>query len=333
MRFPIRPCVLALAVALGACWTVRADADTDAVVVTLRPSASATSSPVCVGQVASLSGGSRELRSRIESLDLAERPARGKSLLVLAELVSYRLQLAGIERGSFRVEGAPVVQVSAAGSVTEDDFLQAARDALRDRFPGRPEDLVVSPAQAPAVPQLTLAAKAEVRFEAEVREPMSVPGRCRIDVALVVNRERLGVVPVLLDVKVYQSVAVAVRRIEAGEVLSEENVRIERRALDAMDSCVTPKELEGGRKARRVLPAGQMIPPSAIEPSNADNPILIKQHDPVKVVARVGKLCITVLAEAQQDGRAGESIRVRNVDSRKDVVGRVVSRGLVEVEY
>jgi len=82
-----------------------------------------------------------------------------------------------------------------------------------------------------------------------------------------------------------------------------------------------------------VLPAGQMIPPSAIEPSNADNPILIKQHDPVKVVARVGKLCITVLAEAQQDGRAGESIRVRNVDSRKDVVGRVVSRGLVEVEY
>ena len=53
----------------------------------------------------------------------------------------------------------------------------------------------------------------------------------------------------------------------------------------------------------------------------------------IKLTARVGSLRVTAKGEAQQDGRAGEKIRVRNVDSRKEIVGRVVERGLVEVEY
>ena len=40
----------------------------------------------------------------------------------------------------------------------------------------------------------------------------------------------------------------------------------------------------------------------------------------------------------RQSGRAqlqqqSDRIRVRNVDSKKEIVGRVVGRGLVEVEY
>ena len=70
-----------------------------------------------------------------------------------------------------------------------------------------------------------------------------------------------------------------------------------------------------------------------MEITRIDNPVLVKQRDLVKLVARVGNLRVTALAEAQQDGRAGDHVRVRNVDSRKDVLGRVVGRGLVEVEY
>ncbi len=336
MRCPIRLCLLALGVALGLSRPAAAgDIDPDAgpVVVTLRASAAVTESPVCVGHVATLSGGTAELRRRIAGLDLADRPARGKALSLLRDLVTYRIQVAGIGRICFSVQGAPLVQVTTAAALTDDDFLEAARDALRSRFPARPEDVLVSLAQLSGVPQLNLGPKDDLRLQAEAREPINVPGRCRVEVTLLLNGERLAVVTVVVDVKLYQAVAVAARPVDGGQVLSEQNVRIERRAIDAFGSYVTPKDLQAGRKARWALAAGQVIPATAVKALNADSPVLVKQRDLVKLVATVGSLRVSALGEAEQDGRDGDRVRVRNVDSKKELVGRVIGRGLVEVDY
>ena len=122
----------------------------DPVVVTLRPSVSVSASPVCVGQVATLRGGGAMLRAKIEALDLADRPKRGRTQPLARELIAYRIQVAGIDPSRFRVEGAPVVEISPAASLTDDDFVEAAHDALLDRFPGRASDLVVTLAQRSA---------------------------------------------------------------------------------------------------------------------------------------------------------------------------------------
>jgi flagella basal body P-ring formation protein FlgA len=330
MRSAIGLLFSASVLALSVTGMVHADENT--VVVTLRPTVSVTTSPVCIGHVASLSGGTAMLRARIETLDLAERPIRGKTQPLARELVAYRIQLAGIDRKRFRIEGAPVVAVSAAASLTDDDFLQAARDALLDRFPGRAADMVVTLAQSPNVQPPALTSRDEVRLEAQPREPSNVPGRCRVDVTVFVNGERLGIVSVLVDVQVYESVAVAARRIESGETLSEANVRFERRMVEAMGSCLTARDI-AGRKARRVLVEGQVIPQAAVETLKADNPILVKSRDLVKIVARVGGMNVTTVGEAQQEGREGDRIRVRNVDSKKEVIGRVIGRGLVDVDF
>jgi flagella basal body P-ring formation protein FlgA len=70
-----------------------------------------------------------------------------------------------------------------------------------------------------------------------------------------------------------------------------------------------------------------------VEPAVPDVPILVKQHDVVKLVAHVGPLRVVQFGEAMQDGRAGQLIRVRNVDSQHVVTGRVVDRSVVEVDY
>jgi flagella basal body P-ring formation protein FlgA len=335
MRSFVQPCLWALAVAVGLGTAARAaDPDVGPVVVTLRAGAGVSESPVCVRDVASLSGGTAALREQIGRLDLADRPRAGKPLSLLRELVAYRIQVASIERERFRVQGAAVVQVTAGPpSFTDDDLLHAAREALLDRLTVPADDVIVSLASTPALPALTLSARDEVRLQAILPEPVTVPGRLRIDVAFVVNGQRAEMVPLLVDVKVYQSVALAARRVEVGEALGEECVRYERRAVDAAGGYLTPKDVKVGQKARRALPAGQVIPQSAVEPLNPDNPVLVRQRDLVKVVAHVGSLRVTALAEAEQDGRSGERVRVRNVDSRKELTGRVVARGVVEVEY
>jgi flagellar basal body P-ring formation protein FlgA len=61
--------------------------------------------------------------------------------------------------------------------------------------------------------------------------------------------------------------------------------------------------------------------------------VLVKVRDRVKIVARVGATRFIAAGEALQEGRAGQSIRVRNIDSDRTVLGRVVAAGTIEVDY
>jgi flagella basal body P-ring formation protein FlgA len=52
----------------------------------------------------------------------------------------------------------------------------------------------------------------------------------------------------------------------------------------------------------------------------------------VKIQVVSGALTVTVLGEAQQDGRLGQNVLVQNVDSKKVLTARVTGPGVVEVE-
>ena len=53
----------------------------------------------------------------------------------------------------------------------------------------------------------------------------------------------------------------------------------------------------------------------------------------MKLVARIGSAFIEAVGKAQQDGRVGQVIRVRNIDSNRIVHGRVDASGIVLVDY
>jgi flagella basal body P-ring formation protein FlgA len=330
-RLTLRAVVLVLSLAAPA---LAAPPEDGPVVVTLRPTAAAAGPQVLVQHVATVTGGTAALRRQIAKLDLADAPRRGGSLHLVRDLLVYRIQLAGIDRGRFRVEGPARVTVQqASGPLTEDDFVAAARDAILEHLPHDAEDVIFTLTQPLHLPEASYGAADEVRLDAAARQPLYLPGRARVDVTLLVNGRRQDVVPVPLEVKVVQPVAVAERALEAGETLSSANVRFERRTIDAANSYVTAKEVQAGRRVKKPLAPGQVLMHSAVEPLAPDNPVLVKQRDLVKVLARVGKLRVTAMAEAQQDGRRGERIRVRNVDSKKELVGRVIERGMVEIDF
>jgi flagella basal body P-ring formation protein FlgA len=64
----------------------------------------------------------------------------------------------------------------------------------------------------------------------------------------------------------------------------------------------------------------------------AATPYLVTRGDTVYVIARTAFAEITTTAEARADGRLGDLIEVRNLDTGKRFVGRVVSAGVVEVD-
>lgn len=88
-----------------------------------------------------------------------------------------------------------------------------------------------------------------------------------------------------------------------------------------------------------VQPTEQPVARIVFDPSadgqapSVNGPVVVRGRDRVRMVAHIGGSQIIAAGEAMEDGRVGQSIRLRNIDSNKTVIGRVVGPNLVEVEY
>jgi flagella basal body P-ring formation protein FlgA len=123
-------------------------------------------------------------------------------------------------------------------------------------------------------------------------------------------------------------VVVAAGDLGRGAVLSARDLNVVATDLVGLrNPCFDPAELVG-KKLRQSVRLGAPIVRTQI-----DFPPLVKRGEAVTINLLQGRLLLTANGEAQQDGREGETIRVRNNSSRKEVLCRVTSTGQVQVEF
>lgn len=303
-------------------------------VVTVRATATVAETRVLIRDVAEIEGGPLALREQIGNLDLSDLPASNQPAVIHRGEIFFRLRLAGIDAKDFRLQGASQVRVSLARyQVTEQDILAAAKRYVLQHFPGDADDLSIQPVQPlRGLPSVTGSSEL-LRLDVEPQSSGIPLGKICLNVIVLVNGEKRGVVPAWFHVKFSQRVAVCKRRIERGELLTGENVYFDQRTLDTLNDYLAAPQALAGKRARRALSPGQVLVGQDLESVSAEDPILVKQQGLVKLVAKLGPIQIVADCEALQDGRKGQLIRVRNIDSRNIVVGRVVDRSLVEAEY
>jgi flagella basal body P-ring formation protein FlgA len=302
------------------------------IVLTLRAEATVSGSQVSVGDVAALEGGEEPQRERIAKLDLTELPLSSQPILVSQQQIGFRLRVAGIDDRTFRLEGPRFVRVSRpAAEALDNKIAAAARQAVEQKLPGGTEDAAIQFVQPVRLPPLSADGE-DIHLEAEVRTPVTVPGRVLVEVGIYIRGARRLGLPVYLEVKKLQAAPVAIRRIEVGEAFRADNVRIERVAVENPQKAAVDAAGLMGRRARRAVSAGRSIEPEDVE-SDIPLAIVIHQRDLIHILAKVGPLQVKARGEALQEGRLGQLIQVRNVDSNATVAGRVVDRSTVEVDY
>jgi flagella basal body P-ring formation protein FlgA len=279
-----------------------------------------------------LKGGTNSLRKTVAKLDVLDLATAKPQSVIPRDQVFYRLRLAGLEAREFRLTGAGFTTVvMGQQTVTREALLRAAEQAVRQRLPISAEDIRIRLTRAFAVPVVEVKPGDSVRLMGEIGSAFPV-GKVRVEVGVVVGGERKSAASVLLEVAYRQEVAVARRRILPTELLQEDFLAAEKQLVDGNETFLTVAECLG-RKAKGPIMAGQRVTDADVDSTLKEEPILIKSRESVRLVARVGALRVTALGEALQDGRAGQCIRCRNVDSNKMVSGRVVAAGQVEIEY
>lgn len=83
-----------------------------------------------------------------------------------------------------------------------------------------------------------------------------------------------------------------------------------------------------GKAARRRMRSGQVITPALVTA-----PTLVSRNDHVVIKVAGNGVSASMAGTALEDGAKGQSIRVRNNSSGKEITAWVVARGIVETTY
>jgi flagella basal body P-ring formation protein FlgA len=264
-----------------------------------------------------------------------ENPDRLPSQTVSSRLVHIRLGLAGFSPSTFELAGADHVTVTRSEATVPDEHYAAAiRTALAERFGLDADDLDVRLVQPPT-PRPNLVGVDLQKSSLEPVLPLILPlGRTRIPVAILVGHEVRQQVAAPVEVALYTTATTAATMIGRGETLTPNHVISRRMRVVGPVSCASADQILG-RRATRTLRPGETIRPQDVEalgPDPEEGPVLVKARDNVRVVARKAGLSVTLsAAEALQNGRRGDTIRVRNRNSQNIITGRVVGPGELEV--
>lgn len=218
------------------------------------------------------------------------------------------------------VQAAGVVNVLAQAEAEARNLLQERADQARwidpqfelnsvDATPGRRSDAPLSCAQPVSV------------------EPLDTRFVTRMKWAVLCADANGWRREVVVKARVSAQVLVMAEDVQAGKLIEDSQLRLERRDISATPDAVSDSTAAVGRTGRNTLRTGQMLAKRLLLTA-----VLVQRGQTVGIQAGHNGISVTVPGEALEAGREGEVVRVRNVRSGKVIRARVIEAGLVEPE-
>jgi flagella basal body P-ring formation protein FlgA len=130
------------------------------------------------------------------------------------------------------------------------------------------------------------------------------------------------------DVRVFEEVVVSSKPMVSNEIVTGKDVRIERRDVSGLNARPFYRlDDVVGQQVSRAVSMNE-----ALTQRNLERPTLIRRSNIVMLVYETGALRVETPGTAEENGRAGELIQVKNASSGKLLRGRLVDGRTVRVE-
>jgi len=256
------------------------------------------------------------------AIAMGRAPWTNEGLAINRTTILGRLAANGLTREKVHFSGAEQVVVTRnEQTLSSDRLVKAAEEYLGKARPApagsfwrllrRPRDVSV-PAGSPVALEPRMAKH-------------GVPREARIDVAATSGGKKLAVSTVVFRMAYRRRQLVATRDIAPGGVISPENTQLRTVSSDHPEPADWAAPY--GQRAARIIPVGTVVRTSLVRPAKTD--VLVRRNDSVLMQITGTLFQITALGLALENGGEGDLIKVRNVDSNRVVVARVVRDGTV----
>jgi flagella basal body P-ring formation protein FlgA len=215
-------------------------------------------------------------------------------------------------------------------TITSEQLNSVAREALSTWLSTKVRHSQINVAHAPPAIDVP---EGNVRLQARpLPAGLSPATRMAVWVEVWSANRFLRVVPVTFQVTAQRDAWVARRDLNAGELLSSE--MLERREIDvtlqpsvALEMVVDQTDkLPSGRRLRRSLRAGQ-----ALDAASAETVPAVNRGDWALLRLYTGTVVVEARVEVMQDGRPGQTVRVRMPSASGSVLAKVAAPGILEM--
>lgn len=131
------------------------------------------------------------------------------------------------------------------------------------------------------------------------------------------------------EVAIYRQLVVAKNTVNRHQTITPAMLSLKRSDVAYLrHGYFTTKEALAGLSSRRKIVAGKIISPKMVE-----LPELVQRNDGVLIEATFGKMNATMKGVALESGVMGDSIRVRNLSSQKEIYATVVGPQKVRTQF
>ena len=280
-------------------------------------------SNLILGRV-SIIQGSESLAAKANEIPLGKISLPGQKIILDRSTILGRLACNGIPISKVTLTGSEKITVNQQNhTVSSNAFVSLAESFLEKNPPDNtvckwnpirePKDFIVSEGSKDIklIPRLV---------------QTGVKDQARVEIAVLSENKKIGVRQVTFSLVHECHQVVTKDDIPAGGVISPQNIKIEK--IQSNDPEPAGWKPPYGLIAKRPLPAGTVLVPNMLE--SIEPPVILKRNQNVIIRIETPGFLVTAMGIALQDGRAGDYIKVRNMDSQRIILARIKEDGTVE---
>ncbi len=276
-----------------------------------------------LGQVGIVRG-EESLAVKASEITLGRISLPGQQITLDRRTILSRLACNGIPASKVVLTGAEKVTVMREHQVIRGSrFIERALGFLKKN---PPDDSVCEFSPVCVPEDLVLAGSAQNIKLVPCFVKSHVKNQVKIRIVVFSEGKEIGIREVIFRLKYNCRRAVTLVDVPRGEVISPENVKVEKTILNYPESnnWMAPY----GLIAKRQLRHNTTIRPDMV--GLPQPPVLLKRNQ--NVIIRIDRLGLLVTANGKvvQDGKVGECIKVRNMDSQRIILAKVNEDGTVE---
>ncbi len=299
-----------------------------ALIIRIAEEATVTGDVVTLGQIASFHP---DLDPRVESLkevEVSAAPAPGNSHRLNSRFLQYKVGSVIKDQGEVITLEAPgsLVIHRTAQTVTSSRMEDIFRDHILKAAPWSEDEMTMESIRVPGDLDLP-----EGALHWDIRENGNTDYLGNISATLTFNVDGRMIrrVPLSCRILITREVVRAARNIQRGTVILTEDLEmIQETTMRRQGDALVQKEEAVGKQTSRSIRAGTTLTAAMVQ-----EPPVVERGNTVIILAENDFLKITTRGEALENGRMGESVRVKNLQSGKEFSSIVTGPGWVAVQF
>lgn len=282
-----------------------------------------------LGDIAYVSCNNPSLLERINNISIGNTPWPGNVRKIEKDTFNARLMDEGIDFKEITYGSTTSSLISVESiTITGEEITRKTKEYLLSKL-SKPESEIIIESDRPPMDKLLPANGGNIRWEISQIDANKDRGNVQLVVRISINEKQYLKMPVFFTIRTYEDIVIANKKINRHDVLSMDGLVIKRMETTKLEGVTFDdiEDLIGKRSIRPILPN---IP---ITIEMIDNPPLIKKGDFIKVSVQSGNLHVVTKGVAKEDGYVGKVIRIRNIDSNKELYGKVEDSTTVKIIF